>query len=106
DSEKQDSLAGDLHQLGIRNLFPISAEHGRGIDDLLDAIFETLKLETAAPETPTPRVPHPSPKGRVRISSAEPEVSTSHGESTEDEASRTDVPTTNDQQPTAEVKVA
>src|SRR6266568_51019 len=101
DSEKQQSLADDLHQLGIRNLFPISAEHGRGIDDMLDAIFETLNLETAAPETKTTRVPRPSPKGRAGIEPATPEASGDGGEATDDEA-----PTTNDQQPTTEVKVA
>jgi GTPase len=39
DSIKQESLADDFHGLGIREIFPISAEHGRGIDDLLDAII-------------------------------------------------------------------
>ena len=45
DSEKQESLAGDFHRLGIRNQFPVSAEHGRGIDDLLDAIVAILPSE-------------------------------------------------------------
>ena len=39
DSEKQDSLAGEFHGLGIRDVFSISAEHGRGLDDLLDALL-------------------------------------------------------------------
>lgn len=38
DSIKQESLADDFHRLGIREIHPISAEHGRGIDDLLDAV--------------------------------------------------------------------
>ena len=42
DSDKQSSLADDLHQLGIREIIPISAEHGRGIDDLLDAVLAVL----------------------------------------------------------------
>jgi GTPase len=42
DSDKQDSLLGEFHSLGIRNVFPISAEHGRGVDDLLDAILLVL----------------------------------------------------------------
>ena len=42
DSDKQDSLLGEFHALGIRNVFPISAEHGRGIDDLLDAILQVI----------------------------------------------------------------
>ncbi len=50
DSTKQERLADEFHRLGIRKLFPISAEHGRGVDDLLDSIFEALKLETAIPD--------------------------------------------------------
>jgi len=42
DSEKQASIVDEFHRLGIRQMFPVSAEHGRGIDDLLDAIFEVL----------------------------------------------------------------
>src|SRR5437879_496019 len=45
DSDKQEGLVEDLHRLGIRNLFPVSAEHGRGIDDLLDAVLEVLPPE-------------------------------------------------------------
>jgi GTP-binding protein len=50
DSDKQERLADEFHRLGIRKLFPISAEHGRGVDDLLDSIFEALRLETAVPD--------------------------------------------------------
>ena len=42
DSEKQAGLIDDFHRLGIGAMFPISAEHGRGIDDLLDAVVEAL----------------------------------------------------------------
>jgi GTP-binding protein len=42
DSEKQDSLLGEFHALGMRNIFPISAEHGRGVDDLLDAVLKVI----------------------------------------------------------------
>jgi GTP-binding protein len=45
DSEKQEALAEDFHRLGIRNLFPISAEHGRGVDELLDAVLQSLPAE-------------------------------------------------------------
>ena len=51
DSDKQQSLIDEFHRLGIRKLFPISAEHGRGVDDVLEAVFEALHLETATPET-------------------------------------------------------
>ncbi|MGA7056839.1 MAG: ribosome biogenesis GTPase Der, partial [Terriglobales bacterium] len=42
DSDKQDSLLGEFHALGMRNIFPISAEHGRGVDDLLDAVLKVI----------------------------------------------------------------
>ena len=42
DSEKQSSLLADFHRLGVKEIFPISAEHGRGIDDLLDSVVATL----------------------------------------------------------------
>jgi len=68
DSDKQDSLLGEFHSLGMRNVFPISAEHGRGVDDLLDAIVLVLpassKATTGVTEedtgegTLTPDAPH------------------------------------------------
>jgi len=42
DSEKQSSLIDEFHRLGVPQMFPISAEHGRGVDDLLDAVIATL----------------------------------------------------------------
>jgi GTP-binding protein len=47
DTEKQARIVDEFHRLGINKMFPISAEHGRGIDDLLDAVFEVLPPETA-----------------------------------------------------------
>jgi len=48
DSEKQSTLIDNFHRLGIPQMFPVSAEHGRGVDDLLDAILKVL------PEAPSP----------------------------------------------------
>jgi GTP-binding protein len=42
DSEKQASIVDEFHRMGIKQMFAISAEHGRGIDDLLDAALEVL----------------------------------------------------------------
>ena len=58
DSDKQQSLIDEFHRLGIRNIFPVSAEHGRGVDDVLEAVFEALGLETASAET-EPEFPEP-----------------------------------------------
>ncbi len=51
DSEKQSSLINDFHRLGVKQMFPISAEHGRGIDDLLDAIIAVLPATVDTEET-------------------------------------------------------
>src|SRR5579862_5591945 len=42
DSDRQSSLIDDFHRLGVKQMFPISAEHGRGIDDLLDGVVAQL----------------------------------------------------------------
>ena len=52
DSEKQSSLINDFHRLGVQKMFPISAEHGRGVDDLLDAVLESLPAEISPSEGP------------------------------------------------------
>src|SRR6266849_3246114 len=46
DTEKQRGLTDDFHRLGIRKLFPLSAENARGLDDLLDAVLEILPPQT------------------------------------------------------------
>ena len=51
DSEKQANIVDEFHRLGIKQMFPISAEHGRGIDDLLDAVFEILPPAKDVPTT-------------------------------------------------------
>ncbi|HEY0163289.1 MAG TPA: ribosome biogenesis GTPase Der [Edaphobacter sp.] len=45
-------LAGaeNFRSLGLRNVLPISAEHGTGIGDLLDEVFAALPAETVAEE--------------------------------------------------------
>jgi GTP-binding protein len=52
DTEKQSSLINDFHRLGIDQMFPVSAEHARGVDDLLDAVVASLPepLTTEDPE--------------------------------------------------------
>jgi GTP-binding protein len=56
DSEKQQTLIDEFHRLGIRKIFPVSAEHGRGVDDVLEAVFEALHLETLHTETADPEI--------------------------------------------------
>jgi GTP-binding protein len=47
DTPKVESLLADFYRVGHDRIFPISAEHGLGVDDLLEAIRPLL------PETPT-----------------------------------------------------
>jgi GTPase len=112
DTIKQQSLLDEFHRLGIRNIFPVSAEHGRGVDDLLDAILEVLPaLETtdessagappAVERAPRPlRQQHPSPSPFTKHQS-------------ENDQAEEDAEPANDQRPTTasaeathEVKVA
>jgi GTP-binding protein len=53
DSTLQEINAGPFHALGVP-VFPIAAEHGTGVDDLLDAALEQIQGLDAAthPETP------------------------------------------------------
>ena len=50
DSDKQEALVGEFHELGIRNVFGVSAEHGRGVDDLLDGIIAVLPAKALTTE--------------------------------------------------------
>jgi GTPase len=88
DSEKQSSLIDDFHRLGVKQMFPISAEHGRGIDDLLDAVLEVLPAQTQTDEDAgqSDNLDKSQPGGE--------------SEAQEDE------PATNDQPPARETKVA
>jgi len=52
DSEKQSTLMADFHRLGIAHMFPVSAEHGRGVDDLLDAVIAELPPNHLTKENP------------------------------------------------------
>jgi len=45
DTQSMDAAAENFRRLGIRNLVPISAEHGHGIGDLLDEVFSALPLD-------------------------------------------------------------
>ena len=42
DNQKMEGLLADFYQLGVDNLFPISAIHGTGIDDLMEDLGRYL----------------------------------------------------------------
>src|SRR5271168_2660889 len=55
DTERMEEQTAEYRRLGIREVLPISAEHGVGIGDLLDHVFATLTF----PETDESTLPEP-----------------------------------------------
>jgi GTP-binding protein len=53
DTPKLEPYAEEFRSLGIRNLFPISAEHGLNVADLLDAIMNVLPKTNGAGKSDT-----------------------------------------------------
>ncbi len=71
DSPQLEARAENFRTLGFRNVFPVSAEHGSGIGDLLDAVWEVLPPEAKTPSAgpgateagaPSSATASPSPK--------------------------------------------
>lgn len=55
DSAKREDAMGELYALGFKDVFPISAGHGRGMGEMLDRLLELLGPAALAPqETPAP----------------------------------------------------
>lgn len=54
DGEKQEAALGEFYSLGIETFYPVSAEHGRGVGDLIDDLLPLLdsgaRPEAAAEE--------------------------------------------------------
>jgi len=51
DGEKQEQEVLDFYRLGVETLYPISAEHGRGISDLMDGVLKAFP-PASPPEEP------------------------------------------------------
>jgi GTP-binding protein len=52
DSQKRESLAHEFHSLGFEHLFPVSAEHHLGLDDLLEHITASFPVDVARSTKP------------------------------------------------------
>jgi GTPase len=55
DSSRQESESTEFYRFGFDDVFPISAEQGIGIGDLLDSVVELLGEETPVDEPPESR---------------------------------------------------
>ena len=50
DAAQHSPLAAEFHGLGIPDIFPLSAEHGLGVDDLLEHVTKDFAVSAEAPE--------------------------------------------------------
>jgi GTPase len=80
DSAKQEAAAQNFRTLGIREVFPIAAEHGLGTMELMDAIMEVVPVATA------PSEPEHDRRGAKKAPAGDVEEE-SPGEASEGEAS-------------------
>ena len=53
DTGKNEHLVHDFYNLGFENVFPVSSEHGLGVDLLLDFITKDFEVEPEDPEVDT-----------------------------------------------------
>jgi GTPase len=53
DNVEQEPYAENFRRLGIKNLLPISAEHGNGVAELLEAVLEVIPKNTGTNDTDT-----------------------------------------------------
>src|SRR5665213_1928700 len=56
DTGAKESLVHDFYSLGIRDIFPVSSEHGLGIDNLLAHLTADIPEESPVPANPAIRV--------------------------------------------------
>ncbi len=66
DSRLQEINAGPFHALGVP-VFPIAAEHGTGVDDLLDEALKQIKGGSAAEQPEEPKVVEIAIIGRPNV---------------------------------------
>lgn len=64
DSEARALEANDLYALGVDQIFPVSAVHGRGLHQVEAALVKRLPPPAAAAAPPDPAVPHIAIVGR------------------------------------------
>jgi GTPase len=56
DSEKQTGETSEFYRLGIDHVFPVSAEHGRGITELLDEVAISIPAPEETDEAPSEEI--------------------------------------------------
>ena len=70
DTRKTESLLVDFYRLGVQPLIPVSAEHGMGVDELMEAVLPLLPFaesKAASKEVETDAVPRIAVVGRPNV---------------------------------------
>ncbi len=68
DTAARESLANDFYELGIPDVFPVSAEHGTGVDALLDHVTEGQAPAAAADgEAPAEEAAAPGAAEAIKV---------------------------------------
>ena len=75
DTERMEEQTAEYRRLGIREVLPISAEHGVGIGDLLDHVFATLTFPEA--KSSVEAAPEAEPEEEEGSRTTEPTASSS-----------------------------
>ncbi len=71
DHAKREVLAGEAYELGLGDVFPVSAIHGRGLDEMMDALLAKLP---GPPPAPLPDEPESEAEGEGADEPAADEV--------------------------------
>ncbi|MFL5307129.1 MAG: ribosome biogenesis GTPase Der [Polyangia bacterium] len=67
DSDKTEAAATEAYNLGFPDVFPVSASHGRGIGDLLDAVVAQLPKTARQPGPKEAPAPDPDAEAPLRL---------------------------------------
>ncbi|MBI3994419.1 MAG: ribosome biogenesis GTPase Der [Nitrospirae bacterium] len=68
DTPKSEPLTAEFYRLGIKTIYPVSAEHSKGVDELLEAIQPLLPPSQAeSPEDLSPALPRIAVMGRPNV---------------------------------------
>lgn len=69
DTGARQDLANAWYELGIPDVFPVSAEHGTGIDALLDRVLEGVERSEDKPrdKADDPEAQHPRPGEAIKV---------------------------------------
>jgi GTPase len=100
DTPELEAAAENFRELGLRELYAISAEHGGNVAELLDAVWKVLPPRTSAEDEPETR------RERAKRERREPEVPADDREPTTDDIAADNQPPTTDDESKREIRVA